>query len=198
MKFRYSPMRKNMKTEHLKQPVNMISKYHKSLKFCSFLFIAGVLSVSSAHAQEGQEKTYGSVEERRIYSLIHEERDRLSQREKDLDLREKELKTLSESVDNKIAAIDEKLEELKNLQKRIEELLAEKTDAEKKRIKELSAIYEKMMPQRAALAIASMDPNLATDLLANMKPKAAAKVLDALDKQKTSELSTTFTTIQIE
>ncbi len=43
-----------------------------------------------------------------------------------------------------------------------------------------------------------MDPNLATDLLSNMKPKAAAKVLNVLDKQKTSELSTTFTTIQIE
>lgn len=149
-------------------------------------------------AQESEKQDFTSVEERRIYSLMQEERVRLSQREKELSLREKELKTLELSVDNKIAAIDEKLEDLKTLQNRIEELLAEKSKVEQKRIKELSAIYEKMVPVKAAMAMTSMDPNLATDLLSNMKPKAAAKVLDVLDKQKASELSTTYTTIQIE
>ncbi len=164
------------------------------------LLFSGVILIlaGTSNAEEIEEKEYTSVEERRIYALMQEEMDRLEQRKKDLDLRENELKTLEASVDNKIAAIDKKLEDLQILQKKIEDLLAEKSSAEKKRIKELSTIYEKMVPERAALAMTSMDPILATDLLSNMKPKAAAKVLNALDKQKTSELSTTFTTIQIE
>lgn len=164
----------------------------------SAVFGLSLIHQELVHADEIEKKEYSSVEERRIYKLMQEEMERLEQRKKDMDIREKELKTLEVSVDNKIAAIDEKLEDLKNMQKKIEDLLAEKSSIEKKRIKELSTIYEKMVPERAALAMTSMDPILATDLLSNMKPKAAAKVLNALDKQKTSELSTTFTTIQIE
>jgi flagellar motility protein MotE (MotC chaperone) len=149
-------------------------------------------------AQEINDEQYKSVEERRIYALMQEERDNLKQEKKDLDLREKELKTLETTVDKKIAEIDNRLAELKDLRNKIDSLLVEKTAQEKKRVKDLSAIYEKMAPERAALSMSSMDPALASDLLSNMKPKAAAKVLDMLDKQKTSQLSTTFTTIQIE
>jgi flagellar motility protein MotE (MotC chaperone) len=141
---------------------------------------------------------YQTVEERRIYALIEEERNKIVQERKDLELREKELKTLEASVDKKIAEIDTKLERLQNLQNRLETLLAEKTAEEKKRVQNLSAIYDKMAPERAALAMSGMEPTLATEILANMKPKAAAKVLNMLDRQKSSELSTTFSTIQLE
>lgn len=164
---------------------------------CTLLMLSLVLG-SACFAQQEEEPGYQSVEERRIFALMQEERQELEQEKKDLDLRQKELKSLETSVDKKIAEIDTKLEDLRNLQKKIETLLAEKTVEEKKRIKNLSAIYEKMAPDRAALAMMGMDPTLATELLANMKPKSAAKVLNMLDKQKTSQLSTTFTTIQLE
>lgn len=166
------------------------------------IILAAVCVFSTAapvFAEEAQEEqSYGSVEERRIYALMQEEREKVLQEKKDLEFREKELKTLEISVDKKLAEIDKRLAELKNLRNRIEELLAEKTAEEKKRIKDLSAIYEKMAPQRAALALSGMAPDLATEILANMKAKAAAEVLDMLNKQKTSELSTVFTTIQLE
>ncbi len=164
---------------------------------CTLVLLSLTLS-SVCFSQESEEKKYRSVEERRIFALMQEERLQLEQEKKDLDLREKELKSLEVSVDKKIAQIDTKLEDLRNLQRKIETLLAEKTVEERKRIKNLSAIYEKMSPDRAALAMSGMDPTLATELLANMKAKSAAKVLNMLDKQKTSQLSTTFTTIQIE
>lgn len=162
------------------------------------LYLIILLTLQPCYAQDGEEQKYQSVEERRIFALIQEERDKLEQEKKDMDLREKELKTLSVSVDKKIAEIDTKLEKLENLQKKIEALLAEKSVEEKKRVKDLAVIYEKMSPDRAALAMNGMDPALATDILANMKAKAAAKVLNMLDKQKTSQLSTRFTTIPIE
>ena len=149
-------------------------------------------------AEEEPAKEYTSVEERRVFALMEQERKQLVEDRKSLAMRENELKTLEASVDKKITEIDTRLKELKSLQGKIETLLAEKTNREKKRIKELSTIYEKMEPGRAALAINNMDPALATDLLASMKPKAAAKILDMLDKQKTSTLSTAFTQIQIE
>jgi len=164
--------------------------------FCSFFFF--LAHTTPCYSEEKNEQAFDSVEERRIYSLMQEERNKLSTEKKDLLLREKELKTLETSVDKKIAEIDNKLEELKSLQKRIEALLAEKSKEETKRIKDLSAIYEKMAPTKAALAMTGMDPNLATEILGNMKPKSAAKVMDMLDKNKTTQLSTTFTTIQIE
>jgi len=55
-----------------------------------------------------------------------------------------------------------------------------------------------MTPDRAALAMATLDEQLAADLLANMKVKSAAKILDRMDKAKASQLSETFTTIKVE
>ncbi len=167
--------------------------------FSTVFFLSLLLcSAPYSFAQDQPQENFSSVEERRIHALIKEEKANIQKDKKELDLRKKELKTLEASVDKKIDEIEVKLEDLRALQKKIESLLAEKSVEEKKRIKNLSFIYEKMASGKAAMAISSMDPKLATELLANMKPKAAAKILNMLDKQKASQLSTTFTTIQLE
>lgn len=148
-------------------------------------------------AQEAP-RTFSSVEERRIAETILAERASLRREWEDLDLRKKELKTLEEGVDKKLADIDRKLEELVTLQKKIDQLLAAKTEAEKKRITELAAIYDKMTPTKAAQAMSGLDQRLAADILDAMKTKAAARVLDQLAKQKATELSATFSTLQLE
>jgi flagellar motility protein MotE (MotC chaperone) len=177
--------------------MNSFRRSHLSalLFLLSFLLL---ITFNNCIAEEKKPLKFDSVEERRVFALMEEERQQLQQEKNDLQLRENELKTLEASVDKKITEIDSRLKELKTLQGKIETLLAEKTSREKKRIKDLSTIYEKMVPGRAALAMNNMDPALASNLLAGMKPKAAAKILDMLDKQKTSNLSTAFTRIQIE
>ena len=111
-------------------------------------------------------------------------------------VKEKELKTLNEEADKKLGEINRKLEELQTLQKNLKDQLAKKNAEEVKRIKELGKIYEKMAPDKAALALSNMDDKLATDLLATMKPRSAAKILNVLDRKKASELSTTFSTVK--
>lgn len=143
-------------------------------------------------------ETFGSVEERRIHGSILEERANIRKEREEISMRKKELKTLEEGVDKKLTEIDRKLDELKILQAKIEELLKVKSVQEKKRLQELAGIYQKMSPPKAALAITGLDEQLATDLLANMKAKAAAKILDQISRQKATELSTTFSTIQLE
>ncbi len=142
--------------------------------------------------------TFSSVEERRLYTILQNERDSLEEEKKVLALKEKELKTLEEEADKKLKLLDNKLEELRNVQKTIQLLLAEKDVEETKKIKNLGLIYAKMSPDRAAQALSILDVKLAADLLANIKVKAAAKILDRMDKAKASQLSTTFTTIKVE
>lgn len=150
------------------------------------------------HAIAQDEPKFSSVEERRLYADIQEELASIEEQKNNLLMKEKELKTLEQSVDKKIAEVDSKLDELRTLKRKIENLLADKSAAEKKRIQDLSKIYDKMDPEKAAFAISGMEEQLATDLLANMKVKAAAKVLDNLNKQKATSLSSKFSQIQIE
>ncbi len=147
---------------------------------------------------ENKKINFGSVEERRLYTVLQNERDSLEEEKKVLALKEKELKTLKEEADKKIKLLDKKLTELHKVQAKIEKLLVEKDAEELKKVKDLSLIYAKMTPDRAALAMASLDGQLAADLLAYMKVKSAAKILDRMDKITASQLSTTFTTIKVE
>lgn len=144
------------------------------------------------------EQNFSSVEERRLYTVLQNERASLVDERKALTLKEKELKTLQEEADKKLRLLDKKLMELQRTKDKITELLAKKDEKEVIKTKELSLIYAKMNPDRAALAMANLDEQLAADLLANMKVKAAAKILDRLNKGKASRLSTTFTTIKVE
>ncbi len=141
---------------------------------------------------------FASVEERRLAVTLQEQRLSLRQEREELALREKGLKTLQEGVDKRLAEIDEKLLEMKRLRQQLEELLTAKSAEEVKRVKELAAIYAKMNPIKAAPALSGLDPQLAADLLAEMKTKAAAKILDEITRQKATELSESFTTLQIE
>ena len=158
-----------------------------------------LLSCLQLHAAEpADQKEFSSVEERRLQNVIVQERAKIRKEQTEMALKKKELKTLEEGVDNKLAEIDNKLEQLRKLQDKIESLLEEKSAEEKKRLQDLAKIYEKMNPVKASLAIAGLDQQLAADLLANMKVKSAAKILDQSSKQKTTQLSTTFSTLQLE
>ena len=155
---------------------------------------SGDTKTSSTENPQGG--SYSSVEERRIYATLEQERAGLQEKIKVLADREKELKTLEQEVDKKFEQLDKKTQELKKLQQKNEELLAQKDQAEMKKVLELSKIYAKMSPEKAALALSSLDDQqLAADLIANMKTKSAAKVLEQLDKMKVSSLTTTLSTL---
>ena len=167
-------------------------------KHLLLIFSFTLLSQNIHAADVDSSKNYGSVEERRIENSILQERTNIRKEREEISMRKKELKTLEEGVDKKITVIDMKLEELRKLQTKIESLLVKKSLKEKKKLQELASIYQKMSPAKAALVISDIDQQLAADLLANMKVKSAAKILDQVPKQKATELTTTFTTLQLE
>jgi len=179
---------------------NFISAYLMNIhqKILLVVLALPLLSQNIHAAEANSPKIYGSVEERRLDNVILQERESIRKEREEIAMRKNELKTLEEGVDKKLTEIDRKLEELKKLQDKIEALLVEKSAKEKKRLQELAGIYQKMFPAKAAQVITGLDQQLAADLLANMKVKAAAKILDQISKQKATEISTTFTTLQLE
>lgn len=147
------------------------------------------LPLSVAAQNLADDPQIGSVEERRILISIERESARLSERETLLDSREMELKTLEAEVDKKLAAMQELREELVKL-------LDRKQREEGRRVGELSAIYERMEPGKAARLIKELDEQLAIELLIGIKKKTAGKILDNLDAETATKLSRAFTEIR--
>lgn len=141
------------------------------------------------HAEEGfapnNAMPESSVTERRIEAAIQTELQKIRLRDKALEKRELELKTLQSEV-------DKKLTELNKVRKEVSRLLERKTEQESVKVKTLSKIYEKMEPSNAAAIIADLDAELSVEILQNMKVKAAGRVLDNLDAKTAAKLSSSF------
>ena len=130
-----------------------------------------------------------SVEERRIVASLLAERAKIAEQKKQLDAREMGLKTLQSEV-------DKKLDELKKLRQEVEVLVAQKDAEEKTRIQDLSMMYEKMEPAKAARVLTTLETKLAVDILANMRQRSAGKILNNLEGEKAAALSVAFSTLQ--
>lgn len=148
--------------------------------------LAGTGGVAAAQPDQPAAQEVSSVEERRILVDIEKRTQRLDEREEQLDRREMQLKTLQGEVDKKLAALQTLREELVALFER-------KTREENERIGELSRIYEKMDPEKAAVLIRELDHQLAVDLLIGIKKKTAGRILNNLDAGTATELSKAFT-----
>lgn len=146
--------------------------------------------LNAAPADIVRDENISSVEERRILVSIEDEYDKLAEREAEIDSREMRLKTLEAEVDKKLAAMQQ-------LRDQLVTLLDRKQEAEGERIGELSRIYEKMSPQKAAVLIKELDEQLAVDLLLGIKKKTAGKILDNLDARTATALSKAFTEIPV-
>ncbi len=142
-----------------------------------------------AAIEEGAAPT--SVEERRIRSAIEEQYNQIQKEGDQLKVRQMQLKTLRQEVDKKLA-------QMTSLRQELTRLLNRKQAEEGKRVAELSKIYEKMTSSRAAELVKSLDPRLAIELLAAMNKKNAGKILDSLDRETATKLSTGFTEFPVE
>ncbi len=152
------------------------------------LFVSG--GSYAAQQKAVDERAITSVEERRILVSIEDEYAKLGERESKIDTREMQLKTLEMEVDKKLAVMQQ-------LRNELVKLLDRKDETEGERIGELSKIYEKMNPQKAAVLIQALDYQLAVDLLLGIKKKTAGKILNNLDPETATELSKAFTEIPV-
>lgn len=148
-----------------------------------FVVLSGNSQVWAAKSLAG--KGIESVEERRLLLSLQKEKEKIEEREKKLDMKEIELKTLTQEV-------DKKLEEIKKQRKFLEELLGERDEVRKKKIRALSKIFEKMDPEKAAPILNTLEDDLAIGVLEGMKSKSAGKLLSRLETEKAARLSVYF------
>ncbi|KIH77565.1 MgtE intracellular N domain-containing protein [Geoalkalibacter ferrihydriticus] len=147
------------------------------------ILMCGLLMLTPASGQAG------SVEERRILTELQEQRRALQERDKKLDQREIELKTLQ-------AEVDKKLDELRQWREELAGMLAQKDAAEIAKAQELSKMYERMDPASAARIITTLDKDLAVAILEGMRAKSAGRILATMDYEVASQLTISYSSLE--
>lgn len=120
--------------------------------------------------------------------IIEEHGDLASER-KVLLLKEKKLQSLEADIDRKLQQIDQKLAEMAVQKAALEELLNIKDEARRQRLDNLGTVYENMNPIQAARALNNLEVGLAADILATMRPRSAARIINGIAPEKASEIS---------
>jgi flagellar motility protein MotE (MotC chaperone) len=165
-------------------------------RFLSLLLLFTLCTASVATGVEpatpqarDDEKQYGSVEERRLLLALQQERLNLVKEREAMENRKKDLKRLE-------AEVDKKLDRLQSTRLQIEQLLEQKNAEELKRLNDLSKMYAKMSSEKAARIFSTLDLELAIAILGRMKTKAAAKILNNMDRDRAAQLTTAFSTLK--
>jgi len=156
-----------------------------------FFFPTMLVQADSAMTQPTDFTSQGaprSLAQERLIDSLQKERAALDARRKSLDQKELALKSLQ-------AAVDKKLKELKARTASLQALLKQRDDAEQKRVRDLSKMYEKMDASQAAKILEALDQKLAIHILSTMRSKAAGAILAGMDQQKAAALSAAFSKI---
>ena len=109
-------------------------------------------------------------------------RETLDERGRELDLREKMLLAAERQVDDKIV-------ELKEIEKTIEGLLRQHDEEQSARIDSLVKIYQSMKPKNAARIFAELDLPVLLDVLERMREAKSALILALLDPERAKTLT---------
>lgn len=109
-------------------------------------------------------------------------RETLDDRGRELDLREKMLLAAERQVDDKIA-------ELKEIEKTIDGLLRQYDEEQSARIDSLVKIYQNMKPKDAAQIFAELDLPVLLDVLERMREAKSALILALLDPERAKMLT---------
>lgn len=152
----------------------------------------GYHNSSGAQQESPSNSEFSSVEERRLHVRIIEDQNSLIDEKKALVLEEARLEKLKAEIDAKLTEIDRKLAEMEAQRKVLEKLSEETQTEEQQRIENLAKIYENMDPFLAAEAVSDLDRPVAAAILASMKPRSAAKILDGLSREQAAEISRLF------
>ncbi|QER41631.1 hypothetical protein F1847_02300 [Thermodesulfobacterium sp. TA1] len=187
-----------MKNKFIKPPkIRLNLEKFKKLKFLSrtknlfwVLFGLGVFKVFLALLIFGVYTYELSAKEERITAgcppdfadFLQVERQRLSDKEKELKIKEEELKLLE-------ARIQEQLTSLKELEASIEDKLNKIQAVKDQRTILLVRAISEMKPSKAADMLINMDKDMAVKILSQLKSSQVASILSAMPPDKAASLS---------
>ncbi len=157
----------------------------RAVLFGIFALALLIVPVPGAGENPASGQDAATVEERRLRISLQHEIERLRVREESLRLREMELKTLEEQVDKKIA-------ELERLRADVGALMARKDEEENRKIRDLSQMYQRMEPNRAAAILMEIEEELAVGIFAAMNKKSAGRILQSMPQEHATRLTEAY------
>lgn len=125
-------------------------------------------------------------DEVKLLKKLYERRKTIKKQEENLKNQENILKALSFNVTHKI-------QELKAIQKNIDDSIKKRDNEEKERMQNLVKIYESMNPKKAALVFNDLDTNILCGIINNMKNSKVGAILSNMNPIKARELSIALT-----
>ncbi|NBX66004.1 MAG: flagellar protein FlbB [Proteobacteria bacterium] len=137
-------------------------------------------------ADPAQQQMSDSPEQAQLLEDLAKRREQLKTREKALDTREAMMK----AAENQL---DEKIKELTDLKRQIEQLLGQQDVEEKNRIMSLVKIYEGMKPKDAATIFNQMNMSVLLKVVSKMSERKVAPIIAAMDTGKANELTVQLT-----
>jgi flagellar motility protein MotE (MotC chaperone) len=119
--------------------------------------------------------------------------EKLKERKEQLDAREKELSELEEELQRQKVELDKRITQLAGIRDQIAQILKDRVEVDQEKVGKLVDLYSNMKPKQAADVIASINEDLAVEILAKMKKKNAAEIMNLLPPDKARALSEKYT-----
>lgn len=119
--------------------------------------------------------------------------EKLKQRKDELDMREKELSELEEELQKQKVELDKRIGQLEDMRNQIAQILKDRVEVDQEKVTKLVDLYSNMKPKQAADVIGSINEDLAVEVLAKMKKKNAAEIMNLLPADKARTLSEKYT-----
>ncbi|MBU6234466.1 MAG: flagellar protein FlbB [Alphaproteobacteria bacterium] len=137
-------------------------------------------------ADPAKENMADSPEQMQLMEDLGKRREQLNAREKALDTREAMMAAAEKQI-------DDKLQELSELKKQIEQLLGQQDVEENNRIASLVKIYEGMKPKDAANIFNQMEMGVLLKVVSKMSERKVAPIIAAMDTTKANDLTVQLT-----
>ncbi|MBX3023128.1 MAG: hypothetical protein KF799_15740 [Bdellovibrionales bacterium] len=119
--------------------------------------------------------------------------EKLKQRKEELDMREKELSELEEELQRQKVELDKRIVQLEEMRSQIAQVLKDRVEVDQEKVTKLVDLYSNMKPKQAADVIGTINEDLAVEVLAKMKKKNAAEIMNLLSPEKARVLSEKYT-----
>ena len=120
--------------------------------------------------------------ERAILESLHNRRQQLDARSRELDMRESLLKAAEKRVEAKVT-------ELKGVETRVKTEMGNRDTAEAKRLKSLITMYENMKPKDAARIFDRLDMKILVDVSTHMNPRTMSAILAQMTPEAAERLT---------
>lgn len=144
--------------------------------------IMTILIFSQVHILEAKEKENLSACPPELIKMLSLEKAKFYEKNKELELKEKELKVLE-------SRIQEQMNALKELETSIEEKLNKLEAIQDQRVKLLVKAISEMRASKAAQVLINMDKDMAIKIMGQLKSTEIANILSSMPPEKAAELS---------